>query len=189
MPTPIRAAVGQLVRPRLADRVLELAGDAAALLDPLLHNTAVPTIVRAGENRNVIPSEASVTIDGRLLPGQQPDDFLRELERVIGTDVELEVLAFDEAPAEVDYGLFPLLAEILCDLDSDARPLPMLLPAVTDGRLFARLGIQSYGFVPLQLDPSFNFAQTIHAADERVPTGALEFGTNALTQLLTRYAG
>jgi acetylornithine deacetylase/succinyl-diaminopimelate desuccinylase-like protein len=60
---------------------------------------------------------------------------------------------------------------------------------VTDGRLFARLGIQSYGFVPLRLEPSFKFTETIHAADERVPVDALEFGTGAISQLLARYDG
>jgi acetylornithine deacetylase/succinyl-diaminopimelate desuccinylase-like protein len=189
LPEPASAALRQLFRPELVDLLIDHAGDAAGLLEPLLHNTAVPTIVRAGMKENVVPSEASLLIDGRLLPGQRPDDFLRELREVIGPDVELETVAFDEADREVDYGLFPLLADILGDLDPDAKPVPMLLPAVTDGRLFARLGIQSYGFVPLRLEPSFNFIDTIHAPDERVPVQALEFGTDAISQLLERYRG
>jgi acetylornithine deacetylase/succinyl-diaminopimelate desuccinylase-like protein len=179
--------LGHVVRQELVDLVLDHAGEVASLLDPLLHNTAVPTIVRAGEKENVVPSEASVLIDGRLLPGQSPDDFLSELRDVVGSDVELEVEAFDETEVEVDYGLFGLLGEILEELDPGATAIPMLLPAVTDGRLFARCGIQSYGFTPLRLDPSFSFMETIHAADERVPVDALEFGTDAIEQLLARY--
>jgi acetylornithine deacetylase/succinyl-diaminopimelate desuccinylase-like protein len=189
LPGPATAALRQLVRPELVDLLLEHAGDSAALLDPLLHNTAVATIVRAGAKENVIPSEASVLIDGRLLPGQRPEDFLRELGELVGPEAELEVVAYDENDPAVDYGLFPLLADILTDLDPGGTPIPMLLPAVTDGRLFARIGIQTYGFVPLQLDPSFRFTQTIHAADERVPVEALEFGTRAIAHLLARYEG
>jgi acetylornithine deacetylase/succinyl-diaminopimelate desuccinylase-like protein len=137
----------------------------------------------------VIPSEGTVLIDGRLLPGQLPEDFLRELRDVVGQDVELEVEAFDQNDPEVDYGLFPLLSDILCELDPGSTPIPMLLPAITDGRLFARCGIQSYGFTPLRLDPSFSFMNTIHAADERVPVDALEFGTDAISRLLERYEG
>jgi acetylornithine deacetylase/succinyl-diaminopimelate desuccinylase-like protein len=185
VPGPLR----QVVRPELVDLVLDHAGEAASLLDPLLHNTAVPTIVRAGEKENVVPSEASVVIDGRLLPGQQPDDFLRELRDVVGSDVELDVEAFDETEGEVDYGLFGLLGEILEELDPGATAIPMLLPAVTDGRLFARCGIQSYGFTPLRLDSSFSFMETIHGADERVPVEALEFGADAIGRLLERYNG
>ena len=140
-----------------------------------------------GESRNVVPTEISVHIDGRLLPGQQPDEFLEELRSVIDLDVELEVVAYDEGTAEVDYGLFDVLSGILAELDPGATPIPMLLPAVTDGRFFSRLGIQTYGFLPLRLEPDFSFIETIHAADERVPVDALEFGTRAISELLRRY--
>jgi acetylornithine deacetylase/succinyl-diaminopimelate desuccinylase-like protein len=189
LPGAVTSLLRQFLGTQPVDLLIDHGGDSARLLDPLLHNTAVPTIVRSGEKENVVPSQASVVIDGRLLPGQQPDDFLRELRDVVGPDVELEVAAFDEANWEVDYGLYPVLAGILSDLDTGATPIPMLLPAVTDGRLFGRLGIQSYGFLPLKLDPSFSFMDTIHAADERVPVEALEFGTRAMSELLTRYDG
>jgi len=189
LPETVRVVLHQFLDGPLVDLLIDHAGHTGALLDPLLHNTAVPTIVRAGEKENVIPSECSVVLDGRLLPGQQPDDFLRELRDVVGPDVEFEVIAFDETEQDVDYGLYPVLAGILDELDAGASAIPMLLPAVTDGRLFARLGIQSYGFMPLRLDPSFSFMETIHAADERVPVDALEFGTRAIAQLLARYDG
>ena len=189
LPAPANAALRGLIRPELVNLLIDHAGDAATLLDPLLHNTAVPTIVRAGAKENVVPSEASVLIDGRLLPEQRPEDFLRELADAVGPEAELEVIAYDESSPDVDYTLFPLLGEILTGLDPGSTASPMLLPAVTDGRLFARLGIQSYGFVPLRLEPSFKFTETIHASDERVPVEALEFGTRAISQLLARYDG
>jgi acetylornithine deacetylase/succinyl-diaminopimelate desuccinylase-like protein len=63
----------------------------------------------------------------------------------------------------------------------------MLLTAVTDGRHFARLGIQSYGFTPMNLPAGFNFPEIIHAADERIPVEALEFGANAIYKTLQRF--
>jgi hypothetical protein len=36
----------------------------------------------------------------------------------------------------------------------------------------------------MQLPPDFNFAQTIHAANERIPVAALEFGSAAIGQVL-----
>jgi acetylornithine deacetylase/succinyl-diaminopimelate desuccinylase-like protein len=189
LPAPAATALRQIIRPELVNLLLGQAPDAAALIDPLLHNTAVPTIVRAGAKENVVPSEASVLVDGRLLPGQTPDDFLRELHDVVGSEAELEVIAYDETGSEVDYALFALLGDILTELDPGATAIPMLLPAITDGRLFARVGIQSYGFVPLRLGASFKFTETIHAADERVPVDALEFGTDAISRLLARYEG
>jgi acetylornithine deacetylase/succinyl-diaminopimelate desuccinylase-like protein len=63
----------------------------------------------------------------------------------------------------------------------------MLLPAATDGRFFAKLGIQTYGFLPMALPAGFNFLETIHGANERIPVEALTFGTQAIYQLLQRF--
>jgi len=90
-------------------------------------------------------------------------------------------------PAQVDMGMFDTLAGILKDADPEGIPAPLLLSGVTDGRFFARLGIQTYGFTPMQLPEDFNFTATIHAADERIPLAALEFGANAIYQAIQRF--
>jgi len=64
------------------------------------------------------------------------------------------------------------------------KPIPMLLPAVTDGRFFSRLGIQTYGFLPMQLPADLNFMRLIHAPDERLPVDAVEFGTEAIGRVI-----
>ncbi len=61
------------------------------------------------------------------------------------------------------------------------------MPATTDGLYFGQLGIQCYGFLPMKLPADFNFVETIHAADERIPVDALEFGTDAIFQALHRF--
>jgi acetylornithine deacetylase/succinyl-diaminopimelate desuccinylase-like protein len=58
---------------------------------------------------------------------------------------------------------------------------------VTDAQFFSRLGIQTYGFLPMSLPKDLNFSQTIHGVDERVPVEALGFGSEALYDLLRRY--
>jgi len=55
------------------------------------------------------------------------------------------------------------------------------------GRLFARLGIQTYGFLPMQLPKDMQFTKLIHAADERIPVEAIGFGTDAIYRVLERY--
>lgn len=84
-------------------------------------------------------------------------------------------------------GLFDTLAGILREADPDGIPLPLILPAPTDGRFFSRLGIQTYGFLPMKLPSDLNFMQTIHAADERIPVEALAFGTEAIYKVLQRF--
>jgi hypothetical protein len=46
-----------------------------------------------------------------------------------------------------------------------------VLPAITDARHFGRLGIQSYGFMPMQLPARLKFSELIHNAAERIPVG------------------
>ena len=180
---------GQLVNPALAKTVLKLLGERGHVFDPLLHHTVSATILHGSNKINVIPGEVSVELDVRLLPGYQPDDAIMELRQVVGDDVEFEIVRFDPGPAETDMGLFENLAGILRETDPDGIPVPLLLSGTTDGRFFSRLGIQTYGFLPMSLPEDFNFSQTIHAANERIPVEALGFGTNAIYRLLQRFGG
>lgn len=181
--------VGQLTNPLLTNSLLNLLGERGRLFDPLLHNSVSATILHGSEQINVIPSEISVGLDGRLLPGYHPDDMIAELHQLIGSDIELEVIRFDPGPIDPDMGLFDTLADILRKADPDGIPIPLLLSGVTDGRFFSRLGIQTYGFLPMPLPEDLNFSQTIHGANERIPVEALDFGASAIYELLQRYKG
>ncbi len=176
----------QLLNPSRTDQILDMLGERAYLFDPMLHNTVSPTIVRGGEKINVIPAQVTLELDGRLLPGQTPNDMLRELRALLGEDVEIDILRHDPGPAEPDMGWFDTLAGILTEMDPEATPVPLLQVGVTDARFFARLGIQTYGFLPLKLPPDFQFATTVHAADERVPIQALTFGAEAIYRAIQR---
>ena len=189
LPVPAGALLRQLANPGLAGVILGLLGGKGELFVPLFHNTVNATIVRGGDKINVIPSEVFLEMDGRLLPGFGPADLIAELRGVIGNDVEVEVVRHDPGPAEPDMGLFATLRGILRETDPDGAPVPFVLPAVTDGRHFSRLGIQTYGFTPMLLPDVMNFSRLAHGADERIPVEALAFGTEAIYKLLTRFNG
>lgn len=175
-----------LLVPRLTDRVLDAMGERGRVFDPLLHNTVSATIVGGGEKVNVIPDVISLTLDGRLLPGFAPEQLFAELRTLTGMELEFEILRHDPVAAEPDLGLFGALAGVLVELDPHAKAIPMLLPGVTDGRFFSRLGIQTYGFLPMQLPAELPFMQLIHAENERLPAKAVEFGTTAIGRVLER---
>ncbi len=181
--------IGQLLNPLLSNSVLGLLGQRRRLFAPLLRNTVSPTILGGSSNFNVIPDEVTVDLDGRLLPGFGPDDLIRELHAVGGDEAQFEVVRFEPGPSRVDMGLFNTLADILKEADTEAVPCPLLISAVTDGRFFSRLGIQTYGFLPMCLPEEFNFLETVHGIDERIPVKALEFGTRAIYQALQRFSG
>lgn len=181
---PVGTLIGQLTNPALTDSVLNILGERGHVFDPALHNTVNATIINGGNKVNVIPSEITLELDGRLLPSFTPADMLRELNALIGDDAEIEVLAHDPSLNEPDMAWFDTLGSLIKDIDPDGIPLPLLLPGVTDGRFFGRLGIQTYGFLPMRLPEDFNFSQTVHAADERIPVEAVGQGAAAIYQAL-----
>ena len=187
LPFPRGFVLRQLLHPALTDIVLKLFGQRGEMLGTLLHNTVNATIVRGGDTINVIPSEITLNLDGRLLPGYSPDDMMAELRRVIGDEVELELVRHDPCPAEPDMGLFDTLTGVLREADPSSVPLPILMSGATDGRFFSQLGIQTYGFTPMTLPGDMRFWELIHGADERIPVEAVEFGTDMIYRLLQRF--
>ena len=188
LPRAQRLLMESLLKPALTDRALRLMGPTARSTEPMLRNTVNATIVHGGEKINVVPSEIELELDGRLLPGLQPEDLIAELHALGGDDVELEVIRHDPGSSEPNLELFDTLASVLRELDPEAIPVPLLQIGVTDGRFFSHLGIQTYGFLPMRLPADLPFLTLIHAADERVPAEALEFGTDGIFRVLQRIA-
>ena len=115
------------------------------------------------------------------MPNLSPELLMSELRGIAGPASEIEVLSHDSGLQRPDLGLFETLSDVLKESDPDGIPVPMLIPGVTDDRLFARLGIQNYGFLPMLLPKAFDFAASIPGSDERVPVAAINFGSSAIT--------
>lgn len=190
-PPELQAAVEGLRNPSTTDVTLDgLYANGAPLarpLDALLHNTVNATVVNGGFKTNVIPSHIELELDGRVLPGFSAGDFMAELHILLGDDLPFEIIRHDPGSAAVDMSLFPLLAGIVEEMDPEAAVIPAMVGGFTDGRMFTRLGIQNYGFLPVKMPPGVNLGATIHGANERVPVDGLEFGVRALSTLLERY--
>ncbi len=186
-PRAQRLILRALLKPRLANLALRLGGERIRSFEPLLRNTASATIVRAGEKINVIPAEVEVEIDARALPGFSPAEVISELQPIVGEHAELELVRHDPGPPEPDLALFDTLAGVLRELDPEAVPIPLLQAGVTDARFFAQLGIQTYGFLPMTLPADFPFLRFVHAADERIPAKAVEFGAEGVFRALQRF--
>ena len=186
LPRPQALLVRRLLDPRTADLAVRAIGQPA--LGRVIRNTVSATIVRGGDKINVIPSAVELELDGRILPGQTPDDLVREIHDLVGTkDVELEVVRHDPGPPEPDLSQYRLLAEVIRELDPEGVPVPMLQAGVTDARHLSRAGIQTYGFLPLRLPEDFEPLPLVHGADERIPADALEFGVDGIARVIDRY--
>ena len=160
-------------------------GIAAPLIGAGLRNTATPTVLAAGGKTNIIPAEATARLDLRILPGQ--DDALREeLTRLVGDDAEIawgRWWSATEAPVDA-----PLLGDLQTAIDAEdpgGLVVPYLLPASTDNKHLATLGIHGYGFVPLRVPDGFDVFGEFHAADEHIPVDALHFSARATWRIVS----
>lgn len=172
------AAFAQLTQPELR-----------RFLNPMLHNTATPTGLRAGQKTNVIPSVAEATIDGRLLPGFTPETFFEEVENTIGPGYHIEPeLIAPPIEASHDTALFRLISETILRHDPAAtHVLPYMMSGATDAKYLAPLGIPTYGFAPIKLPPDMPFMELFHAHDERAPISGLGWGVEVLYEVVKKY--
>lgn len=158
-------------------------------LNSVVRNTLSPTILRAGEQANVIPSLAEVTVDGRVIPGISRETFLAEIRDCVGDDVEIEFLKdtpLNKAEFPVDSPLMRTIESVLSDHAPGARVVPKMLSGATDAGFAARLGCKVYGFAPLRnLDPSV--LGTVHGHDERINVESMHWGTRVLYDVVERF--
>ncbi len=184
--------VFSLLRTPLADQFLRLLPESQARpLRACLHNTASPTILKAGVKDNSIPSEATATLDCRTLPGQTIQDLLRELHDLVGRDVTFHVL-HEQPPISMENhhtDLYQLMCDTLLRYDPEGVPLPQMLPGFTDAKAYSRLGMKCYGFAPLKLPKDVAFTSLFHGVDERIPVDGFQWGLRVFADVVASYAG
>ena len=164
---------------------IDKLGPMARMLKAILHDTANPTMLKAGYKANVIPATAEAVADCRVLPGRLAA-FEAEVDELIGPDVTRDwITNLPSYETTFDGDLVDVMNASLLAVDPDARTVPYMFSGGTDAKAFSRLGIRCFGFTPLRLPPDLDFAALFHGIDERVPVDALRFGTEVLTHFLT----
>jgi acetylornithine deacetylase/succinyl-diaminopimelate desuccinylase-like protein len=192
-PAVVRPLLRLVARPDLLARVTRLIPDAAVArsFGALLSNTASPTVVRAGNKTNVIPGVAEMEIDGRTLPGQSDEDFLRELRAAIGEGVELEIIksAPPVTTEPVASPLYDVIRRQVNAREPDAVVVPYMIPGFTDAKYFTRMGAHWYGFSPVKIEKGsgIRFADMFHGHNERVPIAGLHWGTEVLEAVIREF--
>ncbi|MFL5684233.1 MAG: M20/M25/M40 family metallo-hydrolase [Chloroflexota bacterium] len=180
--------------PGRADAAIGAACDPmyARALRALLRDTLSPDVVHAGIKYNVIPGDAVVEVDCRVLPGTTEPEMRAQVIERLGPDLaavcDIELIVFGapvEAPAE--GVLYDLLAATIREHDPDGIPLPVMVPFATDAKHSASLGTPTYGFSPLRLDPDERFLERFHGVDERVSIDALRWGLPVLYDVVRRF--
>jgi acetylornithine deacetylase/succinyl-diaminopimelate desuccinylase-like protein len=167
-----------------------LKGDSRNILRALVTNTISPTMLQAGSKVNVIPSVAEVDIDCRLVPGQTPEDVIKEIHHIVGERIKLEpVYTTCGAEFSTETPLFKLMERRTRQMDPGGLVIPMLMPGATDACQYQNAGIKMYGFTPGVLPPDMPLMQMAHGHDERMPISFIESGLPVLWDVVNEFCG
>jgi acetylornithine deacetylase/succinyl-diaminopimelate desuccinylase-like protein len=159
----------------------------------MLGVTLAPTMARASDKINVIPSRAELQVDCRVPPGLGREHAERRIHEVLGGDgYELE---FTEQTignsSPVESTLMDAIRDWIAANDADARVVPTMLPGFTDSRTFraAFPDAVAYGFFPQRHMTLYETAPLIHSADERIDVRDLAYATRFFRDVTTVLLG
>jgi len=187
--TPMRKNVSPFMRKTLEELGVPVDSP-GPLFQPMLANTVSPTILRAGYKDNVIPGEATIVLDGRTLPGEDPESFMAELREIVGPEPTFELIK-TAPPAETspDTPLFELIKETIEAADPGSRAIPWMIPGATDNKFYSKLGAACYGFSPVRLEPHMPFGSLYHGNDERLPIEGFNWGLKVYAEVVLKFLG
>lgn len=193
-------ATAEFYEPPVADK---LANISDAVKDPvflsqlhlsepgsaaLLSNTCSITRLEGSSKINVVPPTASMELDCRLLPDQDPALFLSELELIVNDpNIRIEkIMGFTPAVSSTDTPLYRAITTTLQKHFENVKVIPAVSTGFTDSHFFRDLGITSYGFAPFIYPASA--ATGVHGNNERIAVDNLVNGTLILIDFLDEFA-
>ncbi|MCX8180802.1 MAG: M20/M25/M40 family metallo-hydrolase [Thermofilaceae archaeon] len=188
VPSPLR----KLFSSRLfIPLVLKLAGDAGPAIDAMVRNTVTPTVARAGDKVNVIPSIGELNVDCRLLPGYDEEWVVDYVGSVLsGMDYKIEFIHRDPATeSSLETPLYKAIETTVVSEIAGSIVSPYMSTGGTDSRFFRRAyGSAAYGFIPLRADlPIREMMRLAHGIDERVSLKNVEFCYRMTSRVLEAF--
>jgi len=152
------------------------------------HHTAVPTLIEAGDRINVIPSEVTLDVDCRILPGITAEGWRDLVQEVIGDLGEVELLTRNEGIAFDPVSPFADAIQATIDgLLPGTKVIPTLIGGRTDAAHLKT--IKTYGFWPMAPSERVrDYMGLAHGHNERVHVDDVGFGTRFGWNLVTSFA-
>ena len=157
--------------------------------DAIQVNTASLTTLNSGVGSppkvNVIPSAAEATVDCRLLPGVNVQEFVSEMKaRINDPRVSIEMISKPDDPGASDSHtpLFEAIRKAILKNHPDAIVTPILVPHGTDSVKLRMKGMKAYGLTPMVLDISQ--ALSMHSDREHIPVAEFLKGIHIFYDLL-----
>ncbi|MBV8895089.1 MAG: M20/M25/M40 family metallo-hydrolase [Acidobacteriaceae bacterium] len=170
----------------------EAAGEFASnkFMNAIQQNTISVTSLRSGvgdpPKANVIPSLAEATLDCRLLPGTNAEEFVSDIKaRINDRRVTVEQISpktEDPQSSSTDTPLYSAISAAIRKEDPSATVMPIVVAFGTDGQKFRARGVPAYGIIPMIIDTA-TFA-TMHSDSEHIPVDQFKRGLRIYFDIL-----
>jgi acetylornithine deacetylase/succinyl-diaminopimelate desuccinylase-like protein len=164
--------------------------DANPMWNAMMRDTISPTMLSAGVRANVIPAEATATLNVRLLPGNTITALLADLNKLVNDpQVKLEVqpdggLAAPDSSLESEF--YAAIVKASAEEFGGAPVLPLQSTWATDSAQLRLHNVQAYGLVPFPLTEED--IRRMHGDDERIPVAAFGKGVDLMVRLVNEFA-
>jgi acetylornithine deacetylase/succinyl-diaminopimelate desuccinylase-like protein len=187
---PARAEKFRNIRKALENKSFQREVEQDEALNYLLHDTIALTMLKGSEQTNVIPPEAWANLDVRLLPGDDPKEFLATIRRVVNDpNVSVEPLESDFRLANAsptNTALYAAIQKVSAQYFPGTPVVPRLDSGYTENQRYRPLGINSYGFNPYTATEEES--STEHGNDERIRVEEVQRGFRVLYDVVTSVA-
>ena len=159
----------------------------------MLRTSISPNIFQGGYRNNVIPSEAKVTLDVRMRPGEDPDAFRAEIVRLIDDDqIDVVFNGFGERPpgliTPVDDAAFVAIERMIRQ-HYGAPVVPMMSTGATDMAFLRAKGMRCFGIGPATDQEDGPLGYGAHSDQERILESELYRFVNFNYDLVVELAG
>jgi acetylornithine deacetylase/succinyl-diaminopimelate desuccinylase-like protein len=137
----------------------------------VLRTSISPNIIQGGFRSNVIPSEATATLDIRAVPGEDMDKFKGMMEKVI-SDPAVQIVTppqwRPETPSSsLDTPLYQELTSVQASLFPGTVTIPGMSTGGTDMKGLRAKGVQCYG-IGADLPTEDLITHAMHSDNERI---------------------
>jgi len=156
----------------------------------MLRNTISLTMLKSGYKTNIIPEKATATLDIRLLPHVEPEEFLEDLKLVVNDD-RVQFISKrtprNKYVSSWETDFFNILSDELTREKQDALAMPFMTIGGTDSQFFQAKGVNTYGLIPVMVTEKD--IQSIHGMDESLSVENLMMGTRIVYRTIKRVCG
>src|SRR5262245_33406169 len=176
--------------PDRGEHATRVLADANPMWNAMMRDTISPTMLNTGVRPNVIPSEATATLNVRLLPGNTITALLADLNKLVNDpSVKLEVqrdagLAAPDSSLESDF--YQAIVKAAAEEFGGVPVLPFQSTWATDSAQLRLHNVQAYGLVPFPL--TAEELRGMHGPDERLPAASFAKGVNLMVRLVNGFA-